>query len=188
MVRAEGRTYRPGMRQRAYALESVTAPAGVPGSLRGARKTDRHLMVDWMLAFEAEAMAAGAGWRDMRKLVDDMLTQSSRTGYIWEVNGKPVSMCQATGATPARDPDRRRVHAAGASPPRLRQCARGGREPGGAGPWAALVLPVHGPGQPHLEPHLSRRSATARSGTSCCSFSTALDADRGPSSGPRKSG
>ena len=88
------------MRQRAYALESVTAPEGVPGSLRRARVADRDQMVDWMLAFEAEAMGSEAGWRDMRKLVDDMFTQSTRTGYIWEVDGKPVSMCQATGPTP----------------------------------------------------------------------------------------
>jgi predicted GNAT family acetyltransferase len=95
-----GWTYRLGMQQRAYAVESVTAPERVPGSLRHARLADRDQMVDWMLAFEAEAMGSEAGWRDMRALVNDMLTQSTRTGYIWEVDGKPVSMCQATGPTP----------------------------------------------------------------------------------------
>jgi predicted GNAT family acetyltransferase len=88
------------MQQRAYAVESVTAPEGVPGSLRHARPADRDQMVDWMLAFEAEAMGPEAGSRDMRALVNDMFSKSNRTGYIWEVDGKPVSMCQATGPTP----------------------------------------------------------------------------------------
>ena len=95
-----GWTYRRGMLQRSYALESVTAPKGLPGLLRRARVADRDQMVAWMLAFEAEAMGSEAGHRDMRTLVDDMLSKSARTGYFWEAHGKPVSMCQATGATP----------------------------------------------------------------------------------------
>ena len=95
-----GRTYLPGMRQRSYALESVTAPGAVPGSLRRAQVPDRDLMVDWIRAFDAEAMGSEAGWRDTRAFVDDMFSQSTRIGYIWEVDGNPVSMCQSTGATP----------------------------------------------------------------------------------------
>ena len=95
-----GRTYLPGMRQRSYALESVTAPDGVPGSLRRAQVPDRDLMVDWIRAFDIEAMGSEADWRDTRAFVDDMFSESTRTGYIWDVDGNPVSMCQSTGATP----------------------------------------------------------------------------------------
>ncbi len=94
-----GRTYLPGMRQRSYVLESVVAPDGVPGSLRRAQPPDRDLMVDWIRAFDVEAMVSEAGWRDTRAFVDDMFSQSTRTGYIWDVDGNPTSMCQSTGAT-----------------------------------------------------------------------------------------
>jgi predicted GNAT family acetyltransferase len=95
-----GRTYRLAMRQRSYSLENVTPPEGVPGSLRRARPSDRDRMVEWMLAFDAEAMGSEAGRQDMAALVDAMLSSSTRMAYLWEVNGEPVSMCQATGATP----------------------------------------------------------------------------------------
>jgi predicted GNAT family acetyltransferase len=95
-----GRTYRPAMRQRSYSLDTVTPPRGVPGSLRRARTSDRDRIVAWMLAFDAEAMDSEAGRQDIAALVDAMLTSSNRTAYIWEVNGEPVSMCQATGPTP----------------------------------------------------------------------------------------
>ena len=95
-----GTGYRHAMRQRSYALDVVTPPAGVPGALRLARSGDRERMVDWMLAFDDEAMGPDAGRQDMRALVDDMLGSSARTAYIWEVAGESVSMCQAVGRTP----------------------------------------------------------------------------------------
>jgi uncharacterized protein len=94
-----GATYRPGMRQRSYALETVVPPVGVPGRLRLAREADRAVMTEWMIGFDSEAMGSEAGRRDMKALVDEMLGSSDRTGYIWE-DGVPVSMCQATGPTP----------------------------------------------------------------------------------------
>jgi predicted GNAT family acetyltransferase len=81
-------------------LEAVTPPVGVPGALRLARPSDRERMVEWMLAFDHEAMGPDAGRRNMRALVDDMLGSPMRTAYIWEVAGEPVSMCQAVGRTP----------------------------------------------------------------------------------------
>jgi predicted GNAT family acetyltransferase len=98
--RRTGARSRPGMRQLSYVLETVIPPHGVPGALRFARSTDREQMTAWMLAFEKESMGSEAGRQDMRALVDDMLASRTRTPYIWEVDGKPVSMCQATGRTP----------------------------------------------------------------------------------------
>jgi hypothetical protein len=57
-------------------------------------------MVEWMVAFDDEAMASESGRQDMTALVDAMLTTPVRTGYLWEVDGTPVSMCQALGPTP----------------------------------------------------------------------------------------
>ena len=110
-----GATYRGGMRQRSYALETVAPPVGVPGRLRLAREGDRAVMTEWMTGFDSEAMGSEAGRRDMTAFVDELLGSPDRTGYIWE-DGVPVSMCQATGATPHgirigavyTPPDRRR--------------------------------------------------------------------------------
>ena len=95
-----GERFRLTMRQRSYALESVIPPRDVQGRLRLAVPDDRDLMVDWMLAFDNEAMGAESGRRDMSALVDAMLSSSTRMAYLWDMDGEPVSMCQATGATP----------------------------------------------------------------------------------------
>jgi uncharacterized protein len=95
-----GMGYRVAMRHRGYVLEAVTPPVGVPGALRLARPSDRERMVEWMVAFDDEAMGPDAGRRDMRALVDDMLGSPVRTAYFWEAAGEPVSMCQAVGQTP----------------------------------------------------------------------------------------
>jgi predicted GNAT family acetyltransferase len=93
-----GLRYVPGMHQRSYALENVVPPARVPGHLRLAREDDRVVMTEWMIGFDTEAMGSEAGRRDMSALVDELISASSRIGYVWE-DGVPVSMCQATGAT-----------------------------------------------------------------------------------------
>ena len=56
-------------------------------------------MTEWMIGFDREAMGGEAGRRDMTAMVDELINASNRIGYIWE-DGEPVSMCQATGATP----------------------------------------------------------------------------------------
>jgi len=94
-----GATYHPGMRQRSYALETVLPPVGVAGHLRLAEEDDRAVMTEWMTGFDTEAMGSEAGRRDIKALVDELLSGPDRIGYIWE-DGRPVSMCQATGATP----------------------------------------------------------------------------------------
>jgi predicted GNAT family acetyltransferase len=95
-----GRTYRPTSRQRSYVVEAVTPPRDVPGSLRRAQTEDRDRMVEWMVAFDREAMGSESRRQDMTAFVDGMLTSPARTGYLWEVDGTPVSMCQAVGPTP----------------------------------------------------------------------------------------
>ena len=87
------------MRQRSYVLETVVQPAAVPGRLRVAREDDRAVMTEWMTSFDVEALGSEAGRRDMTAFVDELLGAANRTGYIWE-DGGPVSMLQATGATP----------------------------------------------------------------------------------------
>ena len=92
-------TYVAEMRQRSYVLETVVQPVAVPGRLRVAREDDRAVMTEWMTSFDVEALGSEAGRRDMTAFVDELLGATNRTGYIWE-DGGPVSMLQATGATP----------------------------------------------------------------------------------------
>ena len=94
-----GRRYVEAMRQRSYAIDAVTSPRDVPGRLRRAGPGDRAVMTVWMDGFDREAMGSEAGRRDIDAMVDELINSSSRIGYIWE-DGGPVSMLQATGATP----------------------------------------------------------------------------------------
>jgi uncharacterized protein len=91
-------SYALGMRQRSYALETVEAPANVPGTLRQAGPADRDRLHTWLTAFDTEAMDGEAGAR-ISGMVEELVGSEHRVGYIWE-DGEPVSMCQATGATP----------------------------------------------------------------------------------------
>ena len=94
-----GRGYVEGMRQRSYVLNRVVAPRDIPGRLRRAGPGDRAVMTAWMDGFDREAMGSEAGRRDIDVMVDELISSSSRVGYIWD-DPEPVSMCQAAGATP----------------------------------------------------------------------------------------
>ena len=95
-----GAGFRPGMRQRSYALEAVSRPNGVSGRLRGIHPEDRPILMDWMFGFDSEAMGSEAGRRDLDAFVDGLIAGRGRQGFIWEDNGSPASMCQAAGPTP----------------------------------------------------------------------------------------
>ena len=56
-------------------------------------------MTAWIDAFDRRGVGQRGGSARAAALVDEMFSSSSRIGYIWE-DGTPVSMCQATGATP----------------------------------------------------------------------------------------
>ncbi len=87
------------LRERIHALEHVTPPAGVPGSLRRTRTGDHGLLVEWMTAFDVESFGAEAGRRDMRTLADELIAAPHRSGFIWDDDGA-VSTASTTGETP----------------------------------------------------------------------------------------
>ena len=85
--------------ERIYRLERVLAPTGVPGATRVATLADRDLLLAWSRAF----LADGLGRTDddeARQLVDRALELGQRTFYLWEVDGRPVSMAALGGETP----------------------------------------------------------------------------------------
>lgn len=85
--------------ERIYRLEQVTPPVGVPGSLRIADERDRELLRSWTHAFLLEALGRPDP-HEARDVVDGALRTGTRTFYLWEHDGRPVSMAGVTGPTP----------------------------------------------------------------------------------------
>ena len=90
---------RLNMSQGIYAARSVQMPGGVSGDGRTATVDDRALVIDWVRAFQDEAVHEGphisvAGAVDRR-------LQSETAGFaLWEDGGRPVSICGYGGRTP----------------------------------------------------------------------------------------
>jgi len=87
------------MAERIYRLERVTPPTGVSGTVRIATHVDRDLLIDWVGAFLVEALEREEE-SQVQGLVDSAFRTGSRTFYIWEDDGRPVSLASATGPTP----------------------------------------------------------------------------------------
>ncbi|HEV8698605.1 MAG TPA: GNAT family N-acetyltransferase [Candidatus Limnocylindrales bacterium] len=87
------------MAERIYRLERVEPPAGVSGTVRIATREDRDLLIDWVRAFLIEAIER-EGESEVEGLVDSAFRTGSRTFYLWEDDGRPVSLAAATGPTP----------------------------------------------------------------------------------------
>ena len=85
--------------ERIYRAERVTAPRGVPGTVRIADLRDRDLLVGWMDAFLREALPNGDP-EQAAAMVDSALQTGTRTFHLWEHDGRPVSVAGVTGPTP----------------------------------------------------------------------------------------
>jgi uncharacterized protein len=94
-----GQTAHRTMAERIYRLERVAAPRGVPGTLRIADATDRDLLVEWVRDFLREAVGR-TDENEALAVVEGGLRTGSRTFYLWEHEGRPVSVAGVTGPTP----------------------------------------------------------------------------------------
>ena len=81
-----------------YAVRVVKVPRGVPGELRLATAVDHDLLVDWMEAFTAEALA-DAPHQDPDALVRHRLEKKSGGLALW-VDPEPVSVAGFGSETP----------------------------------------------------------------------------------------
>jgi predicted GNAT family acetyltransferase len=94
-----GLSTRRTMAERIYRLERVTPPTGVPGTLRIASNVDRAVLIDWVHDFLVEALDRPREG-EAAAVVDSGLRTGSRTFYLWEDDGRPVSLAGVTGPTP----------------------------------------------------------------------------------------
>jgi len=96
---AAARTARTGasvqvvMRERLFRLGTLTPPSEVAGVPRPAGGHDLDLLVEWNVAFAAEAVSALRPPSDPRPHLRDALAQGGP--MLWEVDGRPVAYAVA---------------------------------------------------------------------------------------------
>lgn len=93
-----GHSSRRGMAMRIHQADAVVMPPGVPGELRRAEHADRGLLIDWVRAFDREALGTDDAEGAARR-VDSHLTEPGRALYLWH-DDRPVAMAGSAGPTP----------------------------------------------------------------------------------------
>jgi uncharacterized protein len=84
---------------RVYRLERVILVEDVPGRLRQATEADRELLLEWFVAFGAEALGEDIDPQATARSVDAYLTTEDMGLYLWE-DEEPVSMAGRSRPTP----------------------------------------------------------------------------------------
>lgn len=91
------------MRMRLFVCERPRPPAeDVPGALRAANHRDRDLLVDWLEAFNTEAVPHQPRDREgTAEAVDRLLSAPEPRLFLWEDDERPVSMAVSSHDPPA---------------------------------------------------------------------------------------
>jgi predicted GNAT family acetyltransferase len=97
---ARGQSWSSGREERIYRLERVVEPMPGPGAARLADAADRETVGDWLRAFEREALNEEAEAGLIDRALDSWLRIGSRRFWLWDVDGRPVSMVGSGGRTP----------------------------------------------------------------------------------------
>jgi uncharacterized protein len=82
-----------------FALEQVEPVANAPGGMREATEDDRPLLVEWYLAFVAEALGDDPDRARLEEMIDHRLTAEDAGLVLWE-DGAAVSLAGFGGKTP----------------------------------------------------------------------------------------
>lgn len=92
------------MRTRLFACDRPEAPTGIHGRFRHATARDRGVLIDWLDAFQVEAVPHESRDRQARaEAVDRLLASPDPRLHLWDDDGRPVSMATNTnepGASP----------------------------------------------------------------------------------------
>jgi hypothetical protein len=98
--KATGRPARLEIAERIYRLSRVIAPRQTPGSWRLADRRDRALLRDWLIAFHEEALPPGSARGEIDEMVERWVRRDDRFAYLWEADGRVVSLAVAGARTP----------------------------------------------------------------------------------------
>lgn len=93
-----GQSFQIARHERIYQLERVVPVRGVPGSFRRAGQADRAVLIEWLDAFQKEALP-GVNEYDAGEFASRMIAGEGRDGYVWE-DGAPVSLAACGSPTP----------------------------------------------------------------------------------------
>jgi predicted GNAT family acetyltransferase len=96
-----GHAARVQMEERIYRLATVIAPRPTPGSWRLAGEGDRPLLREWLEAFDDEALPPDAPRYENEPMVERWIRRDDRFAYLWEVDGRVVSLVAAGARTPS---------------------------------------------------------------------------------------
>jgi uncharacterized protein len=94
-----GASRRLRMSQGIYAARAVRMPTQVAGKARRATAPDRELILDWLRAFQAEALPQDAPHIELEPAVDRRLASDDAGFVLWD-DVEPVSICGFGGRTP----------------------------------------------------------------------------------------
>ena len=98
--KATSAPHRVRMSHGVYAAHEARVPDNVPGELREAEARERELAVNWISAFQDEALEEDAPHLDLERAVDRRIESRSAGFALWEVDAEPVSLCGYGGRTP----------------------------------------------------------------------------------------
>lgn len=97
---ATGAPHRLKMSERIFRLGRVIPPRPVDGAMRVARAEDRALLTEWLAAFALEALGPDQDTSRTAEFADRWIARDGRTMYLWELDGRLVSLVGASGETP----------------------------------------------------------------------------------------
>ena len=92
-----GQSFELAVAMKIHQLETIQPINTASGKLRLARKGDRELLIEWIEAFEKEALGDNAVQSDYQSWFENNIRKQSL--YVWQ-NKIPVSMTTFGGATP----------------------------------------------------------------------------------------
>jgi predicted GNAT family acetyltransferase len=100
-TQATGASARLAVAERIFRLDRVVPPSRPPaGRWRMAEPSDRRIVADWLVAFGREALPDDEPPPDPLATADRWIAGRYRSLYLWEDDGRVVSLAGAGGETP----------------------------------------------------------------------------------------
>jgi uncharacterized protein len=95
-----GRAHHVAVAERIFRLQRVIPPPAASGRMRIAETDDRPLLREWLPAFVVEALGPEEDLSYLDAAIDRWVQRRGRTMYLWEDEGRVVSLVGAGGETP----------------------------------------------------------------------------------------